>query len=325
MQILSDLKQKKHFVKKTIPGKLFGLWSLLFLSANETAIAQIFIEKGVRPIYRTRVMRAGTFKDWEHFGDVFNSRRVWLGRDIFSGNISYNFGRIVIKKDEPRIIEWRHALAFYMRVRIAEEFSVNFTLYKNFNPRAVAPWTPDYTYSFGRFNWRSRTFSYGYKNYENNKYYDRWEAFSKKFLLGSWFVSYIIDMPEPVMSRIRLDPTSNIKFDFGVNYAINYRNQKEEIKGDFLNGKTWLSLASRYTIFYNIYAEGAVYYYTDPEKRQPWDPDYVYGFGYFDYRAFRVSLTYGNWVINRFPWENQKYPYYGFLDGEFRFIVNYSW
>jgi hypothetical protein len=72
--------------------------------------------------------------------------------------------------------------------------------------------------------------------------------------------------------------------------------------------------------------EGAVYYYFSPMFTQlPWDPDYSYGFGYFDWRSFRVSLTYGNWAINRFGGKNKLYPTYNFLDGQFKVMVNWIW
>ncbi|MFL5752299.1 MAG: hypothetical protein ACJ76F_02745, partial [Bacteroidia bacterium] len=60
-------------------------------------------------------------------------------------------------------------------------------------------------------------------------------------------------------------------------------------------------------------------------KKLPWDPDYSYGFGYFDWRNFRISLTYGNWAINRLPWNRNYYPHYGFWDGNFRIVGNWIW
>jgi hypothetical protein len=76
-----------------------------------------------------------------------------------------------------------------------------------------------------------------------------------------------------------------------------------------------------------MYVESAVYYYPEEKlKKAPWDPDYSYGFGYFDWRSFRLSVTYGNWAVNRFPWNEQTdYPHYGFLDGNFRIIANWIW
>jgi hypothetical protein len=299
---------------------------LLILAGWGSSEAQIFVEKGVRPIYSTRVMRITKFKDMENFGDVFNSRKALLGKGIFSGNIAYTFGRIVLRQEEPQLIEWRSALSFYTRVSIVEDFSLNTNFFLDFNKAAVAPWTSDFTYSLGRFSWRSKSFSYGYKNYENNKYSDSFSKLRRKFLLGTLFVSYMWDLPERLISKIRLDYTSNIKLDFSTNYAFRYRDMHNNMLGEgLLGGKTWLSLAARYTIISNIYIESAVNFYPDPLKKQPWDPDYVYGFGYFDYRAFRLCFTYGNWVINRFPWNKQQYSEYGFLDGEFRVFVNYSW
>ena len=127
------------------------------------------------------------------------------------------------------------------------------------------------------------------------------------------------------MSFIRIDSTSNIRFNYFVRHAIKYKDQFENIYGG--NGRTTFGVSANYMIARSIYIESAVYFYLNAAQvKQPWDPDFSYGFGYFDYRPFRFSLTYGNWVINRFPWNPaSNYTYYGLLDGNLRLIFNYSW
>jgi hypothetical protein len=122
---------------------------------------------------------------------------------------------------------------------------------------------------------------------------------------------------------IRLDSTSSFKVTPVVRWAVRYRDEFERVHYE---GKPTLGVTARWTMFWNIYVEGGVYYYGTPYFRQlPWDPDYSYGFGYFDWRSFRFSITYGNWAVNRFPWKPKYYEHYGFLDGNFRFIVNWIW
>lgn len=287
---------------------------------------QIFVEKGVRPIYTMSMVPISKFADMENFGDVFTTHKALMGHNIFSGNISYNIQRVIVKRDPTKEIQWRNTLSFYTRIHIAEEFSLNTNFLYSFNKKAEAPWTSDFSYSFGRFNWRSNTFSYGYKNYENNHYSDNISTLANKFWLGTFFGSYIHDMPEKLLKYIRIDHTTNIKFDLSLNYAPKYRDINGNLLGGgAFDGKSWSSLAARYTLFRNIYVECAVNYFLNPEHKQPWDPDYVYGFGYFNYRAFRICLTYGNWAVNKFPWNKQVFPDYGFLDGEFRIFINYNW
>ena len=49
--------------------------------------------------------------------------------------------------------------------------------------------------------------------------------------------------------------------------------------------------------------------------QQPWDPDFTYGFGLFDYRSNRVSIQYSNYSGNRFPWRKSKAGTGRFKDG----------
>lgn len=271
--------------------------------------------------------RKTNFLEMEHFGDVFHSNKFLLGRNRISGSVSYNWGRVVLNDQDGYRSTYRNALGFFTRIRFYEEFSLNTTFYKNFNPEANVRWIGDFSYAIGRFTWRPNKFNYGYENFVHNKYTDSWDELGKKFMEGSYFVSYSHFLPEQVLDKIRLDSTTNVRLTYFTKYAVMYRDENDKRHGGLLDGKPVMGMGIRYTMFWNIYIEGGTYFYFNPAKQQqPWDPDYSYGFGYFDWRAFRFSLTYGNWAINRFPWNGQKeYPYYGFLDGQFKFQLNYIW
>jgi len=248
-----------------------------------------------------------------------------MGKNRISGNISYNTGRILISDKDGIREEYRQAMAFSTRVRFFEEFSFNTTFFVDFNKRAAARWISDYSYTLGRYTWRPNKFNYGYENYLNNKYSDSFETMTEKFLEGYYFLSYHHNLSEKITKAIAFDKTTNIKFVYFTRYALKYRNEADVIHGGFLNPKSIFGFSLRYTIFKNIYAESAVYYYVEPAKRQLWDPDYTYGFGYFDWRSFRLSLTYGNWAVNRFTGPPPVYSKYGFVDGQFRIIANWIW
>jgi hypothetical protein len=291
----------------------------------ENGISQI-INLNEMPRYYDRTARIKKPKDWVNMRDVFHSEKFLMGRRIFSGNISYNTGRVILNDGKGNLHSvTREALGFFTRIAIIEEFSLNTTFYKNFNPLANQQWISDFTYSLGRYNWRPKTVNFGYENYINNRYSDGLEVLTQKFLQGYYFLSVGHNLPDKLMSFIRIDSTSNIRFNYFIRHAFRYKDQYEQIHAG--SGRTSMGASANYMIFRSIYVEGAVYYYFNSEKvKQPWDPDFSYGFGYFDYRPFRFSLTYGNWVINRFPWSAPSpYTYYGLLDGNLRLIFNYSW
>jgi hypothetical protein len=301
-----------------------SLFSILCACFPQKSYSQI-INLNEMPRYYDRTARIKKPREWVSMRDVFHSDEYLLGRRIFSGNISYNTGRVIINDGKSLHSVTRAQLGLFTRILIVEEVSLNTTFYKSFNTTANTQWISDFTYSLGRYNWRPKTINYGYENYINNRYSDSFEALGQKFMQGYYFISAGHNLPDKLMSHIRIDSTSNMRFNYFVRHAFRYKDQLDNIYSG--NGKTSMGVSVNYMIARSIYIESAVYYYLNSATvKQPWDPDYSYGFGYFDYRPFRFSLTYGNWVINRFPWNPPgPYTYYGLLDGNLRLIFNYSW
>jgi hypothetical protein len=299
---------------------------LLFLFPT-VVLSQIRIEEEPEMLYYDFAQKRITkFRDMRNFRDVFHKNKYLMGKNRILGNISYNTGGVLITDDKGNSRrEYRSAIAFYTRIRFWEQFSFNTTFFIDFNKKATARWLSDYSYTIGRYHWKPRKFNYGYENYLNNKYTDDLKTMGEKFLEGYYFLTYNHNLPPKIHNFIKLDESTNIKFIYLVRYSIKYRDEFNKTHGGLDNGKTTLGMMMRYTFWKNLYAEGGVYYYTEPQKRQPWDPDYTYGFGYFDWRSFRLSLTYGNWAINRWPGSKVYYKDYGFLDGQFRIVANWIW
>jgi hypothetical protein len=285
--------------------------------------SQIRLDEEPTRLYYNRTQRVKRFRDMKDMRDVCHVDKFMMGKRRFSGSFSYNFGRVLVDDGLKIHNEYRSAIAYFVRYRFFEEFCLNATLYTNFNRQANANWIGDYSFSVGRYNWRSRRLNFGYEDYGNHKYYDNFKTFANKFLEGYFYASYN-HAPKKLNKWIRIDSTTSLRFVYFSRYSVNFRDENEQYRGGFFNGKPTGGISMRFTMFLNIYVESAVYLYL-PGRKQPWDPDYTYGFGYFDWRAFRVSFTYGNWAINRFPWNKTKYGRYGFMDGNFRVVANWMW
>ncbi len=304
--------------------KLKYLVPFIILFCVGTLSAQIIQDEAPKDRYYMRKARVKNFWDMKDFRDVFYVDKFLLGRNRISGNVTYNYQRVIMS-DYPKLqAEHRSALSLFLRYRFYEEISINTNFFYDFNKKAAARWISDYTYSIGRYNWRPYKLNFGYENYQNNKYNDDFKTFLQKASEGYFFLSYGYGLPQNVFKYIRIDSTTNFRFTPFVRWAFRYRDEKEVVHYE---GKPTAGASARLTLFWNIYVEGAVYYYfNDVGYRQlPWDPDYSYGFGYFDWRSFRLSLTYGNWAVNRWPGKKNLFPNYGFLDGNFRLIANWVW
>lgn len=300
---------------------------ITFIIATHNVSAQIVIEEEPKRLYyEFAIKRITNPKQWNNFRDVFHKDKLLMGKNRILGGISYNTGRVLVSgKDGKTKEEYRQAIGFNTRIRFYEQFSFNTTFYIDFNKRAHARWITDFSYTLGRYHYKLYKFNYGYENYMDNQYRDSRQMFWEKFLEGYYFLSYNYGITENFREKIAFDQSTNIKIVPFIRYAFRYRDELEREHGGPLNGKTTIGLALRYTIYKNIYVEGAAYYYPENVKRQAWDPDYSYGFGLFDWRSFRISLIYGNWAINRWPGTKTYYPAYGFLDGQFKVVANWIW
>jgi hypothetical protein len=310
-------------MKKNIQAP-FVLFTFLLNIFTGPLFSQIIQDEAPRDRYYMRKARVTNFWEMKDFRDMFHVDKYLLGRQRISGNLSYNFQRVLLSETPKPDYEYRSALALFTRIRFYEEISFNTTFYLDFNKRAAARWIADYTYSIGRYNWRPFKLNFGYENYQNNKYTDNADQFAEKAMEGYFFLSYGLAVPDNLFRYVRIDSTTAFRVTPFVRWAARYRDEFESVHYE---GKPCAGTSARLTLFWNLYVEGAVYYYfNDVGYRQlPWDPDYSYGFGYFDYRAFRLSLTYGNWAVNRFPGKKNYFPHYGLLDGNFRLVANWQW
>lgn len=308
--------------KILLPGNFFRVFLLLIFPA--CLCAQIIDDRGPQDRYYMRKARVTNFWKMKDFRDVFYVDKYLLGRQRISGNLTYNFQRVILSDYPTLQSQYRSALSFFIRYRLYEEIYVNTNFFYDFNKRAAARWISDFTYAIGRYNWRPYKVNFGYENYQNNKYTDSPRLLWQKMTEGYFFVSYGYGLPQNVFRFIRIDSTTSFRFTPFARWAFRYRDEFERVRKE---GKPTIGTSARFTLFWNIYVEGAVYYYfQDVGFRQlPWDPDYSYGFGYFDWRSFRLSLTYGNWAVNRWPGKKSPYPNYGFLDGNFRLTANWIW
>ena len=85
--------------------------------------------------------------------------------------------------------------------------------------------------------------------------------------------------------------------------------------GERLHWKQKMSLNMKYTIYKWWYVSYSLNYYPHPEQQQPWDPDFTYGFGFFDWHPGTISIQYNNYSGNKYPWKERSAGTGTFKDG----------
>jgi hypothetical protein len=305
--------------------KIIRLITILSLLCS-VARAQLVIDEIPRGMYYERTARVRKFKDMKNMRDVLHRDGYLLGRNRIMGSISNNFGRILTQENGREVKRFRTVMGYFIRFRFFEEYSVNLTFYQDLNKNAVAPWSPHLNYSIGRYQWRPNKFNYGYENYLPNRFDRPGTDWKNKFFQGYYYIAYSHGLPDSLKTRTFLDSTTSVKFTYFFRHYINYDGEglnSNPTKWEY--SKQVFGASVRYVFVWNIYAEFTPIIHLKKHTQQPWDPDFTYGIGYSDYRAFRVSASYANYGANRWPWNHSPHLTNKFVDGNFRVAFNWIW
>lgn len=173
-------------------------------------------------------------------------------------------------------------------------------LIKYLRPGQQQPWNPDFTYSFGYDDWHPYTLSLVYSNHGGNRLDPdraRGERVTR-FDEGTWSLGFKFPMPEALRPVFLIRERDSIGCQTSLNYARRYTDARS---GERLHDKRSLALGCRYSFDNGWHFDFKLLSYPVGRQKQPWDPDFTYGFGYFDWRPGTVSLQYANHSGNRFP------------------------
>jgi hypothetical protein len=197
---------------------------------------------------------------------------------------------------------------------------VNVNFIKYLIPTIQAPWNPDFTYSFGYDDWHPYTLSLTYSNNGGNRLNPDKSKGQKitQFEEGGWSLGYKFPMPDMLRDTLLFNEDDTVGCNTSFNYSRTYTDLKS---GKKLHNKKTLALGCKYTFANSWYFNFSLPVYINKKQQQPWDPDYTYGFGYFDWHPGAYSIQYNNYSGNRFPW-HKRVPLTGRLkDGS----ITISW
>lgn len=184
--------------------------------------------------------------------------------------------------------------------------SLGFPFYSN--PDLQAPWNPQFTYVFGYRDWHPYTLGFTYANYGGNRFNPGPNDPPNCFKCGSVSVSWKFPIPQWMSHPFVLWEEGRVGCTVSV--TMNIKSEKKTA-----------GMGCRYNIKGWWYFQLNVKHYFDKETIQPWDADYSYGFGYFDWHPGVISIQYNNFSNNRFPWNEQPASGGEFRDGS----LSVSW
>lgn len=174
-----------------------------------------------------------------------------------------------------------------------------------FSDENQADWDGDFTYSFGYSDWHPFTLGLVYANYGGNRFNpdkSRGEEYTK-FDEGTFSLDWKLLLPEAVEQLFTVHETGGLAGAISYNLTPAFNHQETGTKEHW---KQSVSLTLKYTIYKWWYVTCSLYYYPQPWQQQPWDPDFTYGFGYFDWHPGSFSLQYSNFAGNKYPWKSSE-------------------
>ena len=183
-------------------------------------------------------------------------------------------------------------------------------------------WNPDFSYVFGYDDWRPYTFSLVYSNYGGNRINPDRDVGEEltEFNEGTISLGWKFPLPKAIAKPFIVSDDAGIGCIVGYNASPSYFDLATSTNRRW---KQSASLGCKYVIKGNWYVNWTAYYYPKSYQQQPWDPDFTYGFGYFDWRPGTLSLQYNNYSGNRYFGRKRGENTGRFMDGEIS--LSWSW
>lgn len=248
----------------------------------------------------------------------------------FSGNFAFNYA--ITEQTANQFtgsgsqgeIGTTSAFTESLRYNPLSYWFVEATFYQYIYPADQASWNPDFTYVFGYDDWHPYTFSLVYANYTGNHFNpdrDKGESVFN-FDEGTISLGWKYVLPRYLEELFIVHSSGGIGGAIYYNLTPRYTVSDSSERGEW---KHSISFALKYIIYKWFYANITFYVYPDPSQKQPWDPDFTYGFGYFDWHPGTISIQYNNYSGNRYPWNDSSPGTGDFRDGSISISWSWAW
>ena len=258
-----------------------------------------------------------TAQEYDNLGQMLRIHNTIMGKGIIRGETGFSISKMTYKPIDASLIDYtRLTTTVGLDINPIQHFHVKTQFFIDLIQSDVTPpWLSNMYYQIGWYNWKNKSLSFGYENYSPNRFFKS-TNWGTNFMRGFFFTSYNIDLLDDY-AGLKFDNESQIRITPLVRYSMEYPDKFGVEKGG--NHKVVIGSSVRWSIAKKFYVEGAAFYYLNAETKLPWDPDFTYGFGYFNWKAFNMSVSYGNWIANRFP-GNKMEMEHSPLNGELKAV-----
>ncbi|MGF1730032.1 hypothetical protein [Photobacterium kasasachensis] len=262
------------------------------------------------------------FEEWENTED---ENRTWLHG--LSGNLS--FGYPLLETPAANLpantvqgpTNNNMVASLSLKYTVLGNWFISGTLYHYLDKDQQQPWNPDFTYVFGYSDWRPYTLSLIYANYGGNRFQATDEQPVTHFNQGTWSLGWKFPITAPFDDWLTFTDDGAIGCQVDYNYTPEYFDLTST---SYKKSHNTISLGCKYAIVGNWYVNATAFYYLDSQQKQPWNPDYTYGFGYFDWRPGTITIQYNNYSGNRWNSSDRGEDTGRFKDGSISIAYSFS-
>ncbi len=194
--------------------------------------------------------------------------------------------------------------------------SANFNKYLEADLKKT--WDADWSYSFGYDDWHPYTLSLSYSNSGGNSLMAKKPRFSE----GNWSLGWKFTIPDVVRDIFVTGYGDALGCGANASLTPSYI---DSVTNQEKNNKVVLAMSCKYSVVGAWYINFAVLHYPHKQQQQPWNPDYTYGFGYFDWKPGTISIQYNNYSGNRFHSSERAKGTGDFKNGSLSVAWSKSW
>jgi len=159
---------------------------------------------------------------------------------------------------------------------------------------------PDFTYSFGVANYSPDSFSLEYSNFGGNRLFpntSKGEEYTD-FTTGTVTATYRYEVPKRLVEIFY--PKKDTLVGGWISYSLTPRVSKD------LRWKHMVGFGFSIPIYKKISFWIQGNWYPKSGQEVSGDPDFIYGFGYYDWFPGGFILSYSNYASNSYPWRADK-------------------
>jgi hypothetical protein len=263
------------------------------------------------------------FDSWAYQDDT-NNDSIFHG---LSGNVALNFP--LLKTESANLpadvqsgpTNTNATATLSLKYSILGNWFVSGTVYYYLDQDQQQPWNPDFTYVFGYSDWRPYTVSLMYANYGGNRFKSTPEQAVTNFDQGTWSLGWKFPITKPFIDWLSFTDKGAIGCQANYNYTKEYFDLAST---SYQADHQTVSLGCKYAIIGNWYVNATAFYYFDSAQKQPWNPDFTYGFGYFDWHPGTITLQYNNYSGNRWNSSDRAEGTGRFIDGAISLSYSFS-